>query len=166
MTLGVPPQGLTIKDRFFKTDTVTQPNGAIDLTAGKFPVLGLAAPTFLGSVFVDVTSVNGVRVEVGDRTRTSQGALTFESSDNEPGIFSLQAPPDESELTPATTPPRLLQLPLIRKRWLLEDRIRRAAKNFRPFARRDDGSYGDLKAKHRCSIERRRSRRFKMQQKI
>ena len=103
MTLGVPPQGLTIKDRFFKTDTVTQPNGAIDLTAGKFPVLGLAAPTFLGSVFVDVTSVNGVRVEVGDRTRTSQGALTFESSDNEPGIFSLQAPPDESELTPATT---------------------------------------------------------------
>ena len=33
----------------------------------QFPVLGLAAPTFLGSVFVDVTSGPDVQVEVGDR---------------------------------------------------------------------------------------------------
>ena len=29
MTLAVPPEGITIKDRFFKTDTITQPNGQV-----------------------------------------------------------------------------------------------------------------------------------------
>ena len=58
-------------------------------------LLGLKKPTFLGSVFVDVTSgTGGVRVEVGNRTRTGpKGPLKFKPNTNELGIFSLQAPP-------------------------------------------------------------------------
>ena len=134
MTLVVPPEGITIKDRFFKTDTITQPNEAIDREAGKFPVIGLYAPEFMGSVLVGVTSGPSVKVEVGDR----QGSNALNG-----GLFSLQAPPSQAAPSASSD---------------LTDRIRRTAWNFRPFARRDDGNYGDLKAEHRRSIERRRTR--------
>ena len=94
MTLVVPPEGITIKAPFFKTDTITQPSGGSD----PFPIVGLDAPRFMGSVLVDVTRGGpGVKVEVGDRQGSN--ALEFPDDTDERsrlGTFSLQAPPSES----------------------------------------------------------------------
>ena len=88
MTINVPPEGITIKAPFFKTDTITQPDG---------PIVGLDEPRFMGSVLVDVTGGGpGVKVEVGDRQGSN--ALQFQSTDENGGLgtFSLQAPPSTS----------------------------------------------------------------------
>ena len=79
MDMIVPPEGLQITaPDFFVGDSPTRVDDVATQQldpdqAACGTLLGLGAPTFLGSVFVDVTSATGtgVRVEVGDRTRTN-----------------------------------------------------------------------------------------------
>jgi hypothetical protein len=108
-------QTITISDPgFFAGDTPTMPgvlgqeqlNGTSQQNG---TLLGLAKPTFMGSVFVQTTT--GVSVEVGQRIvrrvdpitfqvveRLVPGGVTFDSSGPGFGVFSLQAPdpPDPS----------------------------------------------------------------------
>ena len=101
MKIEVPQQGLKYTwNGFFDQDPTTPTTPPNDLIAGPGQLVGLKENTLMGSAFVHVTGGAGVTVEVGDRTGSN--ALQFRSTDQLPGTFSLQAPPEEGGSTTAT----------------------------------------------------------------
>ena len=92
MKIEVPQQGLKFRWNGFFNQAATKPaplNALSDKNSGQ--LLGLKESTLMGSALVDITSGAGVTVGIGDRTGST--SLQFRSTDELPGIFSVQAPP-------------------------------------------------------------------------